>query len=391
MVFALLVLPGEGHILVRCLDRAGGGRLTAVGFPEAGRFPTAWETSVPSDTLFLWDAARTHGLIVWSTDTGPCWCKAGAEPPDLPPQDRLLSYWEIGQVVHLFCGPHTGPAVGPAVRAAINAILALPAGSGEARCREFEARFGQDPDALAALVGALRDGWNHPRHPWLLAQARRRHPTHPLLALWGAHDLADKGFWEQAAQILAEGDGAGLDPKGRAHRYHLLGLARLFLDDLPGGRAALEAAAGVEGGRCPVDDALAWCAALEHPDGLPPPTGNQARLVLLVRLLRGADRCLDAGDLRGAISALDHGDLWRRVELQCAARRAWAWLQVEPQSDGERLAKLIALGTLVDRVIRSAFHISLNLPLPPRTWSYDRIMEVGYAAHEWLESADFGT
>lgn len=362
--------------------------LSAFSLPSGGRCTAAWEVTAPDSACLIHDALGERVVLIWPTASGPRWVALEAEQPHLPLQEQVPAKLGLSRVVSLYCGVGWENAVPETSRNEIDAIAALPTEAAEPRIAAFESSHGDDPDALAGLATAIKQGSDPWRSKGIAQRGAQRHPSHAVLASMYAHDLGWAKRWAEVGDVL---DGVAIDllpPRVVAHAHHLLGLHFLFVGHLDRARVELEAAAAVEDGRCSVDTALAYCDALEGKPPLQPRASSYLEMATFVHAVREADRHLAAGDHFAAIDALDHASLWDRSERQTAARRAWAWLQIEPRGLDQRVAKLLALAALSSRALGHESGLAFDLPVPPESWSDERVMDLAERARSWVRQAD---
>jgi len=187
-------------------------------------------------------------------------------------------------------------------------------------------------------------------------------------ALVAVHDHIAGRSWQLAADALDRLHVASMPPAVAQHHHHLRALAALWLGDLPVARAAVRAARARDGG-CNLDGVIALLDAL---DGKP--AGILGAYV--ERLLR-ADACLTHGDAKAARDTLDCAHTWRDLEQQGLVRLAAAWLQLTPETPAERFRKRMALAAVCEGWRN-------GVPIPPLTWTAERVREVVEAARREL-------
>lgn len=386
MLSSMVVSRDQGLIYLIC-HTSEGLRLEALELTEHGGFEQHWSVHGPESATLTWDRERQHVLLLWPTSSGARWLPLGADQPTIPPQDHVSSSWGLGRVIYLYCTPPSAVVDSTSLRSELSRIRSLGDDSAKPVIDSFVARHGADPDALSALVDALRERGRWALAGPLLEDAMQCHPGHGMLALRRAQDLADERSWQSVVEILEPIDGASLTPAARAHRHHLLGAAWLCLGGLGRAREAFGAAAAIEGGRCSVDVPLLYCDILEGARQPRVASEQGLEMSLFIDAVRRADEHLERDEQEAAIRVLDHHTLWTRGELQTTARRAWAWLQLQPEEPGPWTAKLIALGLLVERALGEVGNLAPNLPVPPGSWTRERIDDVAREAQAWLERA----
>jgi hypothetical protein len=386
-VSSVVVSRSLGLVYLICYTGEGQ-RLEALELTERGGFESRWSTLAPEGATLGWDRERRHVLLLWPTSSGARWLSLGAEAPTIPPQDHVGSSWGLGRVIYLYCSPPPAAVASAALSSELSRIRSLGGDAVKSAIDSFMARHGDDPDALSSLIGILRGRGRWALAGPLLADVAQRHSGHGALSLLRAQDLADERAWRGVVEILEPIDGSSLSPAARAHRHHLLGIAWLCLNDLVRARRELGAAAAVEGGGCSVDASLVYCDLLEGVRKGGAPSEVEFELSLFIEAVRRADEHLERGEPAQAIRVLEHHTLWARGELQTTARRAWAWLQLEPEEPGLWAAKLIALGLLVERALGEVGNLAPDLPVPPGTWPRERIDDVAREAQAWLDRAN---
>ncbi len=375
MMYAVVTTPTGGYALVAF--RTSG--------PVGGRIEQVWRVPVPTHTLLVQDAASRRMVTLHVATEGIEAALLGAEPPPRPP-----------------------PPAGGAPAPLLWFPTPLSAASCQAPCGDREARIRELTSTLAKLS-------QHDRTE--LVRRRRRDPETPpasLVDLGLALDRAGAAAEAQRLQLwldehrpeaaavrlrragealrlgrfpevlslldgLTPADLAG-DPGSQQHLCHLIALASLHTGDLARARAALTEAGDHEG-HCHLGPMEELVDGLLQPSPGWDESGWLTRFVIMMRL---ADATLDAGDPVETLSLLSKT---RGVhEVQSLARRAEAYLQVDPEDRHEHLHKLLTLVRLIQVNEQDPLTRPI-IPLGDATWSAERIADVDARARDWLDQA----
>jgi hypothetical protein len=195
----------------------------------------------------------------------------------------------------------------------------------------------------------------------------------PWCRLWTAHHYTVVRNWSQSRAILEAGGTVGLSNGMLRHYYHLYGLVLMHLSEHDAAAVALRRGEEAGPGPCVLHDLRILAEPL--PDPLPESHfgPEQPLMQQIYGAIHTADRCLEAGDPRGALLALDRNAVYTTGEIQSTIRLASAWLQVEPVNEAEGLRRRMCLLRLLFSLQSVESH-RYQIPLRCKIWSGEEIM-----------------
>lgn len=367
--FVAVLFDKEGGTSELLALRAGPG-----GLEPLYRQPVADTAFLAQDAgarrLVLYDSTAAHVVVA---DIGPAPLELPVPPPD-------PTRW-IGDLIELGDCLRPLPRREAEARAIKDELLGMPQDVVTRWTDRYLRRHGGDPGRMAEAVLALEAvslaGESSAMR--LRLKLQETHPDHPEVRLLRADHLARAGRWREAADLLSGLPGAafGDDHAHARHCHHLLALAALHHRDFERARAMHDGALAHAG---PCD--LGALGDLLTPISAGSP--GAPALAQLVAILRAADACLARDDGRGALTALADGRLRVHEEVQIAARRADAFLRVEPVTRRERFEKIMALARLVERHGEKRPSRREELAIPGATWDEARLDAVTERARAWL-------
>jgi hypothetical protein len=386
---ATVAVSHEAGMMFVVLTTAAGGQDLLAFRAAGGRLEEVWRTPVPAYTLLATDAAGRRVVSVHATGTslgarllGP---EAPTEPAEAdspegaPPPAGEGSLWFPTPSTALACGrPFEGR--GGFLDHFAKGIEFMPADARREALRKYLDRDG--PIAAQVYAMALERVAPADVHvvlDWLHAHAA----DHTITRLMDADALLRAARWDDLAARLDGADANQLreDNWRQRHLYHLRALAALHTNELERARDLLAAAREHEGD-CELDKLEAHVEALL--DTTTPFVAGPVSPFRFKEMMRVADALLDAGKIDDVLGVLTPS---RNVdELQSLARRAEAYLRIEPEDRHGRLRKLMTLARLVEIDAKPPVERPV-FPLGDDTWTEEGIAETVAAAKAWLSAA----
>lgn len=361
--------------------------LAAYTITEDGSLERKWETVLPPDIAILTDEAIERGWVGVATAEGFHLYELGVEPPVCPlPGFAGLDDLRMMEMMGFNCKASlkTDRIPDHSVQEEVTRIASLPPNAAREAIESFEERYSSDPEALVCLVHGISMARAHSFHDEVLERASNRNPRHCVLSLLQAAELAKRARWAEVHELLEQAGHESLDDSNRAHHHHLRGLAWLHLNNLDEADRELDMAVQVGQGTCDLDKVQRLVEFLLLPITRLEDLGATYPIAEQIARIRRCDEHLEAGRPEQAIAALDHPLLWKYSELQSSARRAYAWLQLEPRPLDQRVSKRIALTAHARLGAPIQSYLAYSVPYAPNTWSSERVEEVGYQALDWL-------
>ena len=325
----VLASRAEGAVFVAARGPAHHLACVATGEPAAAE---AWSIATKKPRLLAGDADATRVVALYPTDRGVGTAVLTSSRPDFPGEIEIQPP-RVPSGAHGDCqGQRTDPRWMPLLSYAGAQIRRWSAADAPRELIEAAAKLDDSAPLGALLVAAQNEGIDG--HGIAIRDAAHRFPRNPFLVMLAANQEAIDDRWEAAerrARSIPEVERPSL---GEGHVHHFLGLTRWHQGDLRGAIAE-------------------WTKAEDHPGGCPTAAlielaerylGQNPTLDTLTGRIADAISAADAALARGeplrAIACLQPAELWAARELQVAARRAAAWLELGPEPG---LARLVAL------------------------------------------------